>query len=302
MAKYLILFGAGASHGSDDPSFTPPLGGLDLFNALVSFNPNGWGKLTQQQQIIFANDFEKGMESISKSHPAIMPPLQRTMAEYFFGFKPRNTNLYYDLAKKIAAQNWDGCLATLNYEQLLTIALNTTGNKPFIGKKDKAESKEIEICIPHGTCNVFCTSVIAHTTTQFANCTVDGPIKILSEPAEFKKEIINNAVPPVMSYFTPSKETMSGVTFIENQRKRLKELIEQASVIGIIGIRARLHDVHIWAPLSKTNASIIFCSGKSAGDEFREWCETNRGDKNNDILPGYFKDSFDELCSKLGLN
>jgi len=270
MEKYLILFGAGASYGSDDPNFTPPLGGKALFNALFYFDPNGWGKLSKEQCKLFIDDFEVGMESISKNYPEIMPPLQRAMAKYFFEFKPRNANLYHELARKISLYNWNGSLATLNYERLLMFALETAGVKPFFDKRNENSNKEIEICIPHGTCNIFCTSVIANNTTQFRNCEIDGPVKLLSVPDAFKKEIETNAVPPVMSYFIPSKETMSGLTFIKNQRKRLEELIKESSIIGIIGLKTRIHDEHIWRPLAETNASIVYCSGKTAGDEFKK--------------------------------
>jgi hypothetical protein len=302
MAKHLIIFGAGASHGSDDTKLTPPLGGIDLFNALVSFNPSGWGKLTETQAQLFQDDFEKGMEAIFKTQPANMLPLQRAMAAYFFGFKPKASNLYFELAKKITDSNWDGAIATLNYEQLLTISLNAAGNKPFVGKKDEITDKDIEICIPHGSCNIFCTSVQANTTTLFSNCNVDGPIKLISKPDEFKKEIENNQIPPAMSYFTPSKDTMSGVSFIENQRKRLEELIEEAATICIVGIKTRLHDEHIWEPLLKTDANIIYCSGKTAGEEFKSWSEKFRADKNDEILFSYFDDAFQKICSSIGLS
>ena len=44
MAKYLIIFGAGASYGSDTGGLIPPLG-AQLFDELARYNPNGWGSI-----------------------------------------------------------------------------------------------------------------------------------------------------------------------------------------------------------------------------------------------------------------
>jgi hypothetical protein len=46
MAKYLIIYGAGASFGSDTTDI-PPLG-PNLYEALARFNPGGWGADTKR--------------------------------------------------------------------------------------------------------------------------------------------------------------------------------------------------------------------------------------------------------------
>jgi hypothetical protein len=301
MPKNLLLLGAGASYGSDDPTITPPLGGISLFNSLTEFDPVGWGKLPEEQAAIFQDDFEKGMVDILNGKSGNELRLQRAMAAFFFNFQPRNTNLYFDLAKKIKQLKWEGVIATLNYEHLLTVALTETGNHPFFRNKGLIQQDGIEICFPHGTCNIFCTAVKAHPTSVFINCEVDGPIKYVTAPEDFKKEIENNAIPPVMSYFVPSKDTMSGVSFIKNQRKRLEELIIAAERIGIIGIKVRTHDQHIWGPLSKTDAQITYCSGESAGKDFESWSKQNRTGKLYRIIPKYFRQGFSEICSALNL-
>jgi hypothetical protein len=59
----LILFGAGASFGSDDPSLVPPLG-QNLFDALCKFNPRGWGAVEMESARQFRTDFEKAMKEL----------------------------------------------------------------------------------------------------------------------------------------------------------------------------------------------------------------------------------------------
>ena len=142
----LILFGAGASYGSKNIN-VPPLGD-DLFKALQSFNPDGWGQLPSSIANEFQGDFENGMVNLSKTHSHAMPVLQRAMAEFFFNFQPTENNLYHTLAKRIKASNWLGAIATLNYERLLEISLTHEGLKVLVGSEANTNG-QIELCLPH---------------------------------------------------------------------------------------------------------------------------------------------------------
>jgi hypothetical protein len=95
----LIIFGAGASYGSD-VCYVPPLGN-NLFNALTVFDPNTWGKLPQKYQKLLQSDFEQGMQRLSIEQTTWLAPLQRSMAAYFFSFVPRYANLYGKMANLI---------------------------------------------------------------------------------------------------------------------------------------------------------------------------------------------------------
>lgn len=301
MGNNLIIFGAGASFGSDK-SGTPPLG-KDLFDALCSFNLEGWGQISKEFSTIFHEDFEVGMRYLAEKHSHFLPPLQRAMAEFFFNFMPQSTNFYIKLAEKVRNKKWAGSLATLNYERLLESSLISTGIQPIVGKT--AESQyEIELCLPHGCCHIFCESVRGTArgiSFSGQNVTTNGPVKVITNQQEFSSRIANDAFPPVMSYFDPAKKTTSGVSFIENQRRRFSELVINASIIGIVGLKVRPHDKHIWDPISKSDSKIVYCSGITAGNEFKNWAKKNRLNKKNIILPNYFSDGFDELCRLLGI-
>lgn len=297
MAKYLIIFGAGASFGSDSNN-VPPLGS-GLFSALQQFNPNDWGKIDGDLANSFQSDFEAAMPKVN-SHA--LPPLQRVMADYFFRFQPTHNSLYYKLANLIAQKTWDGAFVTLNYERLLEISLLAAKINPF--DKNTTTEKFIELCLPHGACNLFCESVKGLASAiSFAglNVQTNGPIIGIRDTNTFQQRIQNDAFPPVMSYFEPSKRTTSGANFIEAQRKRFIDLVNEAEKIAIVGLRVREHDKHIWEPLSKTKAKLIYCSGKSAGEEFSKWLEKNRNEKNDVILNSYFQDEFDNIIGELEL-
>ena len=55
--KNLILFGAGASFGSDIQG-TPPLGSQGLFIALTKSDPDGWGMISGDLSKLFQNNFD----------------------------------------------------------------------------------------------------------------------------------------------------------------------------------------------------------------------------------------------------
>lgn len=301
--KYVIFFGAGASFGSDDKSLTPPLGAY-LFDALAKYNSNGWGKIVGSLARKFREDFETGIVKLSQSNSHALPPLQRAMAAYFFNFLPRTTSLYYSLAEKIKSTNWDGALITLNYERLLELSLLSLGVQPFIGNQPPNSSKSVELCLPHGCCHLFCESVRGNANSiSFAgmNVSTNGPIKVISDQSEFQQRIQMDAFPPVMSYFEPNKHTTSGNNFIQGQRKRLFELINNADIVILVGIRVREHDKHIWDTLQQTNAKLVYVSGKEGKKEFEMWKNKTRIDKNDIVLDGYFKDSFDVILEYAGL-
>lgn len=303
MAKHIIFFGAGASYGSDNESITPPLGG-NLFDALTSFNPNGWGQINGILADNFRTDFEAGIVELSQQNPHALPPLQRAMAAYFFNFRPQSTNLYYSLAQKINTINWDGVLVTLNYERLLELSLSAAGVQPYIGSPSSNQNKIVELCLPHGCCHLFCESVWGNAgAISFAGMNVftNGPIKVIGDPSEFQQRIQNNAFPPVMSYFEPSKQTTSGNNFILDQRARFSELISNADTVILVGVRVREQDKHVWESLGQTNAKLVYVSGKVGKQEFDAWKNKTRANKNDLALDGYFRDNFDIILKQAGL-
>lgn len=299
----VILFGAGASFGSGEVSPKPPPLGADLYRVLRRLFPTVWGALSDEQVTELQGDFEAGMQRVGRENPHALPPLQRVMASFFFDFYPGSSNIYRQLARKIAATSWDGALVTLNYERLLELSLALEGVQPFIGNPPNAE-RSVEICLPHGCCHIFCESVrgaASGISFSGSNVSTRGPVKVVSNRAEFVQRIRTDAFPPVMSYFDPLKMTTSCVNFIESQRERYNNLIQGASKVVIIGVRVRPHDTHIWSVLSATEGEVVYCSGLSGADEFNRWAQEQRPSKASVALSGYFAESFPKICGSVAL-
>src|SRR5664280_2365479 len=225
--------------------------GVALFEALRGFNSPGWGALSASTADLFREDFERGMTWLARENPHAMPVLQRAMAAFFFNFVPTASNLYEELTRRIHARNWGGVIGTLNYERLLEISLLHRGVQPVVGQV--AAGGQVESCLPHGCCHIFCDGTRASSSgVSFSGVgvTFDGPVTVISNPADFQMRISSDAVPPVMSYFEPQKTTNAGASFIRGQRERWTKLAAEADVLAIVGVRCRPYDMHIWAPIA----------------------------------------------------
>jgi len=271
--------------------------------ALSSSAPLTWGSLPGRLQILFEADFERGMVEIGRNRPDLLPPLQRSMAQFFFSFVPGQENLYRELGRRILSSEWGGTLVTLNYERLLQLSLQAEGVQ-FSYQSLQGVGAGVELCIPHGTCHLFCDGIEGVTSgVEFAVMAVKtgGDPIVIWDPEEFARRIENDAFPPVMSYFDPKKETTSGVNLILQQRARFEELVARAARVVIVGVAVRPDDHHLWQPLAETRAELLYCAGKSAAADFQEWTAANRTDQSNWTYPTYFSESFDELCGAVGL-
>ena len=342
--KKLIVFGAGASFGSEKDSMLPL--SVSLFTKLVEKYPDSWGQIGEETASVFHEDFEKGMEHIANNESALLVDLQKSMAKFFIKFRPSEKSLYVKLAQKMKEAKWDGSIATLNYDRLLQLSLKKSG---LIQTFDSAIFPEIQVCYPHGCCNFFFKGITAtngihvdKNTLLFPgnrsvvvrkgghmsaagpilstsggeeisshngssiNYSPEGlvtqgePIHVAESLSDFFSEIYA-PFPPIMSYFTRSKFTLSCKNFIDEHRIKLGNLIASADDIVIIGIRIREEDKHVWEPLSKTSARITYCAGNEI-EKYLEWANTNRLNHQDDLkLNGYWKENFDKICSVLDL-
>jgi hypothetical protein len=297
MAKNFILFGAGASFGSDNNG-VPPLG-MNLFSALCQFNPSTWGSLTQSYASTFRDDFEKGMLKVATERPHDLPILLKAMSAFFYNFKPFQNNLYLKLANKLKVSNKQIAFSSLNYERFFEISFNSAGHKLCIGGPI---NNGFELNLPHGCCNLFCESVKATAgAVNFSGIDVqtNGEIKFVSDTNEFQNRINNDAFPPVMSYFEPQKRSTSGHKFLLSQRSRYQELVNEAEKIIIIGVKIRDHDTHIWDPIKNSNGKLVYCSGSSEQNQFDFWTNSYRINKQSKFINGFWSDKFDDVFEEL---
>jgi hypothetical protein len=293
----LILFGAGASFGSQQND-VPPLGS-ELFRSLQEFNPDGWGQISDERALeAFSRDFEEGMEIVLDGDDFKPGLLQRVMAAFFTQFYPSNDSLYVRLGRRIKRKQWDGAIATLNYDRLCQDAFRHCDVSWGVGNSPSHQG--VEMIFPHGACNLVVTGVYVRGETAFS-ASINGGVQLMDSWPQLISRLISNSVPPIMCYYEPSKRFTAGPAFIEKQRKRFAEKVGQSSHIALIGLRVRDRDTHIWEPLKTTPAQLLYCSGSAGYEEFLTWQKTYRPSSEDVALKGYFDDCFDRICEHVGI-
>ena len=285
---HVVLFGAGASHGSETSGKVPPLG-RSLFDELVDFAPATWGALSSHWSDQFRDDFEKAMASYIESD-AFGAPLQWDMAEYFYSqFSATKDNTYLALIQAVASKIDQCFFATLNYDLLLFQARKLAG----------IPSENLKVCLPHGSACLCCEGISATQGTSFTGgLSTGGSIRFFRDLADLRAEKANNVFPPVMSYFEPNKFTVSCSDFVEAERRQLEQSILSATKVAIVGVKVHPIDKHIWEPLVATKAQILYLSGVIGANEFLNW-RADVGRSGDIPIPKFFSEGLNELINFL---
>jgi len=284
----VVFFGAGASHGSESTAKVPPPG-AKLFDELIQFAPTTWGTLQTNWSSQFRSDFEIAMASFIQSG-AFGAPLQWDMAEYFFSqFSATKSSVYAALIEALSSNIDRYLFVTINYELLLFQARAIAGVS-----KDK-----FLVCLPHGNSCLCCEGVSATRGVSFTGgVSTGGRVRVFKNLADFRAEKSKNVFPPVISYYEPNKFTVSCSNFIQGERTRFEQAILSAEKIAVVGVKVHPVDRHIWQPLAKTKAHILYLSGSSAANDFSTWC-ANEGRSGDLPIDKYFSEGLKELITFL---
>ena len=295
----LILFGAGASYGSQRND-RPPLGN-QLFADLRKFDPTGWGSITGVLAKSFEIDFETGMGYLPGE---AFQTFQLKLAEYLFGFEPSNGNLYRKLAKRLRTFKknkghlWDGSLITLNYDRLLQLAFE----REFVKFSLLPQVDTYELCAVHGLCNLFSSTtpdrvpiLIKDPSASVRDTNPDRAHTLVATKAEFERAC---SLAPIMSFYERAKRSSTHPEWLEARRKRFADLTTKAERIAIVGVSVQEQDIHIWQPLASSPAKMLYCSLDVNGFQIWRRCRTRNDDE---LAVGEFADQFDHILSFLGL-
>lgn len=295
----LIIFGAGASYGSDPDHNTPPLG-KNLLEALEMFDPLTWGSLSSVWKGKFREEFESAMKEFIDSG-LFAAPLQWAMAEYFFTqFKAHENNYYVHIFKAIYPQLQKFTLASLNYDLLILQSASIANSGIKIGSP-VGDKNQIRLILPHGSSIIYCGGVRGSQGVSFTGgISTNGKPKLFRDYNQFIQEKTTNVFPPVMSYFEPNKFTVSCANFIKKERDTFKETVLNASKIVIIGMKIHSSDKHIWEPLAETSAETLYISGQNTMKDFQEWIEEKQRTRDS-VSPKYMDAAEAEIIKFFGL-
>jgi hypothetical protein len=324
--KHVILFGAGASFGSDGHHLyalgrLPPLG-KDLFKQLVA-DPRlkTWAQLPARFVSLFESmTFEEAMDRLDSSGDEWeMKGWNRDLDlwRYFSRFSPLSSNLYWRLgqlvARSLRSRYWPGAFVTLNYDRLLEESLMR--NRVFTVVRGVSffddnlppldDSQLVEACYPHGACQFFAGQ---NWLKGFENGGVSfGPGAGLEGTAAITHVLKKDNIPiacdrfqmPMICRYQSSKRPIVRNSFLELQQQRAKDLIQGAESVTIVGIYCSYRtDHHLWGALSRATGKIHYIEPDPGSQNlFRDWAELCRKKEGVDyfLISKQFKDGFEYL-------
>ncbi len=286
----VILFGAGASFGSEKViPFLPPVS-TGLFDQLRKHYPEACGKITASDRLKFVPNFELGMKQLWDSHSRDTQVLMRCMADYFAKFRATQGNAYARLLEHLEYRDaLEGTyFSTLNYECVLESAAREYGFRAidYVSKKGTTESV-LSVWKIHGSCNFLPKSVTGGSSAisyDAAGVSWNGDIKIV-DPSRVGPFVSQSAFYPAMAVFMEGKPVRSHPGMIGTLQKWWKEAISKAKVVGVIGVRPNEQDTHIWNPLADTDALIVVIGNEP---EYRSWAEKHRTGKATTVVGTQF--------------
>jgi len=286
----VILFGAGASFGSEKViPFLPPLS-TGLFDQLQKYYPDAWGKIPASDRPKFVPNFELGMKELWDSHSHDTPAFMRCMADYFAKFRAIRGNAYGRLLEHLEFRHaLEGTyFSTLNYGCVLESAAREHGFRAieYFSKKGTTESV-LSVWKIHGSCNFLPKSVSGGSSAisyNAAGVSWNGEIKIV-DPSRVGPFVSQNAFYPAMAVFMEGKPVQSHPGIISTLQKWWKNAISKAKVVGVIGVRPNEQDTHIWNPLVDTDALIVVIGNEP---EYRSWAKKHRTGKATTVVGTQF--------------
>ncbi len=297
MKAHVILFGAGASFGAGDiiPE-KPPLGN-QLYNRLKDFFPASWGRLPHEIDVVFAADFEKGMNIVYEHHSQGIAPLMKDMAVYLIQLRPYSHESLYDLLIKrmIELSLLEGFLfSTLNYDCILEFCLLNQNRK--VSYWDYGSKDSVPVWKLHGSTNWFSKNIEASDGVTFTKgVTFEGGLKAFLDTNEvIEKCIVNQGLYPSMCLFMKGKPIQIAPRIIMEQQKKWSEAISLAKTVTCIGINPLPEDSHIWEPIARTKAKLYFIGNKEA---FDTWVQEFRAGEGI-FIESYFNTGFNKLIKE----
>ena len=298
MRDLVFFFGAGASHGAGGilPE-RPPLGSM-LYSELARLFPHSWGSLPADVASALGENFESGMGVIYDRMGGSIPELMREMAVYFIQFRAvSDTCLYRRLLSDLRTQTLIGraCFSTLNYECVLDFEILAASQQ--LNYFDPPDADRVPLWKLHGSCNMFAKDVQAtHGVFYGTGVTFEGGIEaFLDTNRVIERCLVETALAPVMSLYMKGKPLNVSPSAVLAVQEIWAHAVDDARVVVVLGVRPWRADGHIWGPLGKTKAPLLFIGNEP---ELKSWAATDRAGP-IEIIGSRFRDSYDHLIRRI---
>lgn len=293
----VILLGAGASFGCEEPPIaTPPLS-KDLFAALEARGGVA-ALLPADLKEQFRKDFEGGMGKLFRESQRDVMRFQRELAHFLAEFWPRPRNAYISLLRAV---NLNRCIfCTLNYDLLIELSA------AFLGKDTQYSNQgargQVRLIKPHGSSNFWPDlggGIMRGVTLAYnARADIQAKVRPISQRETISKCLVEDSLAPAMAIYTVGKPVKVSPDFVERQQEYWEATVATASVICIAGTRVHPVDTHIWTVLSRSKARIHYFGMGSDREAFDQW-KTESGKRNATFREADFRSAVPELAMRV---
>lgn len=284
----LMLFGAGASYGSEpDPSInTPPLG-VNLFSRLAALG-GFTSRIPEEIAMVFKRDFEEGMALFNEKMSVNLQEFHRELSLYLASFCPSPDSRYIRFLQKFGNRNI--IVSSLNYDMMLEEAASHIGLRVQYGLERNYGS--LRILKPHGSLNFWPDIPFEN----FRNIKISGPNSIAISapvrPLDRQSSILrcqeDDSFSPAISMYAKGKRVPVCPEFVSQQQAMFEQACRRASRILLVGVRVMPEDQHVWRPLEKSAAEIVYFGSNQDEVELREWSSACKR-KNLAFVNGFFE-------------
>lgn len=300
----IILFGAGASNGTDGILPEPPPLGNTLYQELARCYQQSWGSLPQDIRSIFQQDqgFEQGMQVLWDQNAQNISNLMCDMAIYLAQFRPHQSgiDLYSRLFSELNAKKISNTIlySTLNYECILEIAASAKGLAIHYGLDGNLDTElsinTIQVWKLHGSCNFIDDSIRGNGSIRLATGTWDGLLEPVSPNEAIQYCLTSIGLYPAMALYMKAKPVQIGKSIIQRLQENWSQVVQNTKRILIIGVKPYTEDLHIWKPLAKSQAEIAYVGSKAS---FTEWKSTYRPNQKAQYLGDRWNKCFNKTVS-----
>jgi hypothetical protein len=297
----VVLFGAGASFGSEDVvPHKPPLGNgqdglfsrLDAAGGIASQLPN-------DLKSTFRMDFEKGMAEYYEYAGGDIMRFQRELAAYVAQFKPGPNNTYLRLIQALGARRF--IYSSLNYDLLFELAAGALGYTTHYGAN--ASASTVRLLKVHGSCNFWPNiplgMIRGGTFAGNKAGDVEASVRCLNQDETVYRCANDDALAPAIAMYADGKSVRVCPSFVANQQAQWKDAAAAAKNVFVVGVRLHAVDAHIWDALAKTRASVTYFGLANDKADFFAWKSTAEK-KHAFFFEATFAQSIDIMRSRLG--
>lgn len=299
----LFLFGAGASFGSGPCSPAPPPLGSQLFPALAAQGGVA-SRVPKDLALLFAKDFEAGMDRFWAESNTQASALLREMAKYFVQFEPLPGNCYEQLLEILGGTRKKVVLATINYDLLIEHAVTRAGLMISYSGLPVATSN-IPVLKIHGSANFLpelhgggFSGISFDMSGSESGAILEAGVRIATSTQEVEEFCARqDSIAPALAMYSPSKRVLYCPAFVTAQQEAWLSATRTASRLFVIGVRVHPTDEHVWGALAGSRAPLYYVGREP--EDFQEWAATC-GRNNAFVLAGSFSEALPAIAAKLG--